>query len=98
MEEKYQSFLHHRSPCGPCFEFEPSLFEPGVHFYITCTYVGKLPGLKNELQRSMVFETDELKRPKFNCMKFCYFHSSQFELEMFFYKRTEGIKKSQNCI
>ena len=51
--------------CGPCFEFEPSLFKPGGYFYIK--YIGKWPRLTNEFQRSMVFETDEFEQPEFDC-------------------------------
>ena len=47
-------------------EFEPSLFEPGVYFTIKC--IGKLPGPRNEFQRSLVFETGEFERPKFDCI------------------------------
>ena len=46
-------------------EFEPSLFEPGVYFNIKC--IGKLPGPTNEFERSLVFETGEFERPKFDC-------------------------------
>ena len=49
-------------------EFEPSLFEPGVYFNII--FIGKLPGLMNEFQRSLVFETGEFERPKFDCMTY----------------------------
>ena len=55
-----------KSPCGPCFEFEPSLFEPGVYFNIKC--IGKLLGPTNEFERSLVFETGEFERPKFDCI------------------------------
>ena len=58
-------FLHEKSPCGPCFEFEPSLFESGVYFNIKC--IGKLPGPANEFERSLVFETGEFEQPKFDC-------------------------------
>ena len=40
--------------------FEPSLFQPGVYFNITC--IGKLPGPTNEFERSLVFETGEFER------------------------------------
>ena len=46
-------------------EFEPSLFEPGVYFNIKC--IGKLLGPTNEFERSLVFETGEFERPKFDC-------------------------------
>ena len=59
------AFLQEKSPCRPCFEFEPSLFEPGVYFNIKC--IGKLPGPTNEFQRSLVFETGEFELPKFDC-------------------------------
>ena len=59
------AFLHEKSPCGPCFEFEPSLFEPWVYFNIKC--IGKLPGPTIEFERSLVFETGEFERPKFDC-------------------------------
>ena len=36
-----------------------------MYFYIK--YIGKLQGLVNEFHRSMVFETVEFERPKFNC-------------------------------
>ena len=36
--------------------------------YFYTEYIGKLPGLTNEFQRSMVFETDEFERPKFHCI------------------------------
>ena len=48
------------------WEFEPSLFESGVNFYIKCTR--KLPGPTNEFERSLVFETGEFERPKFDCI------------------------------
>ena len=50
------------------FEFEPSLFEPGVYFNIKC--IGKLPGVTNEFERSLVFETGKFERPKFDCILF----------------------------
>ena len=66
-------------------EFEPSLFEPGVYFNIK--YIGKLPGPTNEFEQSLVFETGEFERPKFDCMlklmaknKFSF-----FTLKMFLY-------------
>ena len=59
-------FFHEKSSCGPCFEFEPSLFEPGVNFKIK--YMGKLLGPTNEFERSLVFETGEFERPKFDCI------------------------------
>ena len=59
-------FLHEETPCGPCFEFEPSLFEPGVYFNIKC--IGKLPGPTNEFEQTLVFETGEFERPKFDCI------------------------------
>ena len=37
-----------------------------VYFYIK--YIGKLLGLTNEVQRSMVLETWEFEQPKFVCM------------------------------
>ena len=45
---------------------EPSLFDPGVYFNIKC--IGKLPGPTNEFERSLVFETGEFERPKFDCI------------------------------
>ena len=36
-----------------------------MYFYIK--YIGKLAGLMTKFQRSMVFETDEFERPKFDC-------------------------------
>ena len=51
-------------------EFEPSLFEPGVYFNIKC--IGKLPGPTNEFERSLVFETGEFERPKFDCINHFY--------------------------
>ena len=56
-------------PCGPCFEFEPSLFEPGVYLNIKC--IGKLPGPTNEFERSLVLETGEFEGPKFDCTCIC---------------------------
>ena len=58
-------FLHEKSPRRPCFEFEPSLFEPGVYFNIKC--IGKLLGPMNEFERSLVFQTGKFERPKFDC-------------------------------
>ena len=49
-------------------ELEPSLFEPGVYFNIKC--IGKLPGPTNEFDGSLVFETGEFERPKFDCIMF----------------------------
>ena len=37
-----------------------------MHFYIK--YIGKLTGRTNEFQQSMVFKTDALERPKFDCI------------------------------
>ena len=48
-----------------CNTIEPLLFKPGVYFYIK--YIGKLLGLTNEAQRSMVLETCEFEQPKFVC-------------------------------
>ena len=41
------------------------MFQPGVYFNIKC--MGKLPGPTNEFERSLVFETGEFERPKFDC-------------------------------
>ena len=49
-------------------KFEPSLFEPGVYFNIKC--IGKLPGPTNEFERSLMCETGEFERPKFDCRYF----------------------------
>ena len=60
-------FIHKKLPCGSCFAFESSshrCFEPGGYFYIK--YIGNSPGLRNEFQRSMVLETGEFERPKFD--------------------------------
>ena len=46
-------------------EFEPSLFEPGMYFNIKC--LGKSSGPTNEFKGSLVFETGEFERPKFDC-------------------------------
>ena len=46
--------------------FEPSLFEPGVVFCIN--YIGKLSGPTHEFEPSLVFETGEFERPKFDCI------------------------------
>ena len=40
--------------------------EPGEYFNIKC--IGKLPGPTNEFERSLVFETGEFERPKFDCI------------------------------
>ena len=37
-----------------------------MHFNIKCK--GKLPGPKNEFEQSLVFETGEFERPKFDCI------------------------------
>ena len=37
-----------------------------MYFNINC--IGKLPGPTNEFERSLVFETGEFERPKFDCM------------------------------
>ena len=37
-----------------------------MYFNIKC--IGKLPGPTNEFERSLVFETGEFERPKFDCM------------------------------
>ena len=47
-------------------KLDSSLFEPGVNFNIKC--IGKSPGLTNEFERSLVFETGEFERPKFDCI------------------------------
>ena len=39
-----------------------------MYFNIKC--IGKLPGLTIEFERSLVFETGEFERPKFDCI--CY--------------------------
>ena len=36
-----------------------------MYFNIKC--IGKLPGPTNEFERSLVFETGEFERPKFDC-------------------------------
>ena len=36
-----------------------------MYFNIEC--IGKLPGPTNELEQSLVFETGEFERPKFDC-------------------------------
>ena len=36
-----------------------------MYFNINC--IGKLPGPTNEFERSLVFETGEFERPKFDC-------------------------------
>ena len=70
-------------------EFEPSLFEPGVYFNIKC--IGKLPGPTNEFERSLVFDTGEFERPKFDCTVFflqnlresdTYWRSKQFRTDI----------------
>ena len=37
-----------------------------MYFNIKC--MGKLPGLTNEFEGSLVFETGEFERPKFDCI------------------------------
>ena len=37
-----------------------------MYFNIKC--IGRLPGPTNELERSLVFETGEFERPKFDCI------------------------------
>ena len=37
-----------------------------MYFSIKC--IGKLPGPTNEFERSLVFETGEFERPKFDCI------------------------------
>ena len=49
-------------------ELEPSLFEPGVYFNIKC--IEKLLGPTNKFEGSLVFETGEFERPKFDCIRF----------------------------
>ena len=39
-----------------------------MNFKIKC--MGKLPGLTNEFEGSLVFETGEFERPKFDCSCF----------------------------
>ena len=53
-------------PADRAFEFEPSLFEPGVYFNIKCIW--KFPGPTNEFELSLVFETGEFEQPKFDCI------------------------------
>ena len=36
--------------------------------YINIKCIGKLPGPTNEFERSLVFETGEFERPKFDCI------------------------------
>ena len=38
-----------------------------MYFNIKC--IGKLPGPTNEFERSLVFETGEFERPKFDCIE-----------------------------
>ena len=45
---------------------------PGVYFNIK--YIGKLPGPTNEFERSLVFETGEFDRPKFDCNTYNNYH------------------------
>ena len=40
-----------------------------VHFNIKC--IGELPGPTNEFEPSLVFETGEFERPKFDCIPSC---------------------------
>ena len=47
-----------------------------MYFNIKC--IGKLPGPTNEFERSLVFETGEFERPKFDCMYS--FHYTRAEL------------------
>ena len=37
-----------------------------MYFKIKC--IGSLPGPTNEFERSLVFETGEFERPKFDCI------------------------------
>ena len=37
-----------------------------MYFNIKC--IGKLPGPTNEFEQSLVFETGEFERPKFDCI------------------------------
>ena len=39
-----------------------------MNFNIKC--IGKLPGPTNEFEQSLVFETGEFERPKFDCISF----------------------------
>ena len=41
-----------------------------MYFNIKC--IGKLPGPTNEFERSLVFETGEFERLKFDCKNICY--------------------------
>ena len=43
------------------------MFEPGMYFNIKC--IGKLLGPTNEFEGSLVFETGEFERPKFDCIR-----------------------------
>ena len=36
--------------------------------YFNIEIIGKLPGPTNEFERSLVFETGEFERPKFDCI------------------------------
>ena len=50
------------------FEFERLSHRcSSLRCILTKKYIGKLPGLTNEFQRSMVFEAKEFERPKFDC-------------------------------
>ena len=42
-----------------------------MYFNIKC--IGKLPGPTDEFERSLVFETGEFERPKFDCIKALFF-------------------------
>ena len=54
-----------------------------MYFNIKC--IGKLTGPTNEFERSLVFETGEFERPKFDCISriFSILHKITFKMFIF---------------
>ena len=60
-----------------------------MYFNIKCKC--KSPGPKNEFERSLVFETGEFERPKFDCI-FLSLDEAEFYSFLLFVKILQGIK------
>ena len=60
-----------------------------MYFNIKC--IGKLPGPTNEFERSLVFETGEFERPKFDCIR-------QFESQILLKKHISSMFYDSLCI
>ena len=64
-----------------------------MYFNIKC--IGKLPGPTNEFERSLVFETGEFERPKFDCISVCsisFYRLVKSVFKLFYHQSQQRIK------